>query len=112
MRDLSAGEIDIGILFSPAWSPDLYIEPLSSMSFRMVSTETSVLEDVRKESYIYASYSPLFERFHRDLHPELTRGAPCGGLRGPVDRIAATAGSGPPICLNRRLPVCSASFRG
>ncbi|MAE99911.1 MAG: LysR family transcriptional regulator [Geminicoccus sp.] len=82
MRDLSAGEIDIGILFSPAWSPDLYIEPLSSMSFRMVSTETSVLEDVRKESYIYASYSPLFERFHRDLHPELTRGALTVGYEG------------------------------
>jgi len=30
MRDLSAGEIDIGILFSPSWSPDLYIEPFGS----------------------------------------------------------------------------------
>ncbi len=82
MRDLSAGEIDIGILFSPAWSPDLYIEPLSSISFRMVSTETSILDDVRRESYVYASYSPLFERFHRDLHPELTSGALTVGYEG------------------------------
>lgn len=82
MHDLSAGEIDIGILFSPSWSPDLYIEPLTSFSFRMVSTETTRLEEVRKEGYIYASYSALFERFHRDLLPGLTRGPLTVGYEG------------------------------
>ena len=82
MRDLSAGEIDIGILFSPSWSPDLYIEPLSALNFRMVSTLTDQMDDVSKDSYIYASYSPLFERFHRDLLPGLTRGAMTVGYEG------------------------------
>lgn len=82
MRDLSAGEIDIGILFSPSWSPDLYIEPLSAFSFRMVSTRTDRMEDVGKDGYIYASYSPLFERFHRDLLPGLTQGAMTVGYEG------------------------------
>ncbi len=82
MRDLSAGEIDIGILFSPSWSPDLYIEPLSAFSFRMVSTQTDVMEHVGKDGYIYASYSPLFERFHRDLLPGLTQGAMTVGYEG------------------------------
>lgn len=82
MRDLSAGEIDIGILFSPSWSPDLYIEPLSAFSFRMVSTQTDQMEYVGKDGYIYASYSPLFERFHRDLLPGLTRGAMTVGYEG------------------------------
>jgi len=82
MRDLSAGEIDIGILFSPSWSPDLYIEPLSAFSFRMVSTLTDQMEDVGKDGYIYANYSPLFERFHRDLLPGLTQGAMTVGYEG------------------------------
>ena len=82
MRDLSAGEIDIGILFSPSWSPDLYIEPLSAFSFRMVSTQTDTMEHVGKDGYIYASYSPLFERFHRDLLPGLTQGAMTVGYEG------------------------------
>jgi LysR family transcriptional regulator, flagellar master operon regulator len=82
MRDLSAGEIDIGILFSPSWSPDLYIEPLSAFSFRMVSTQTDVMEHVGKDGYIYASYSPLFERFHRDLLPGLRQGAMTVGYEG------------------------------
>lgn len=82
MRDLSAGEIDIGILFSPSWSPDLYIEPLSALVFRMVSTQTDTMEEVGKEGYIYANYSPLFERFHRDLLPGLTRGAMTVGYEG------------------------------
>jgi DNA-binding transcriptional LysR family regulator len=82
MRDLSAGEIDIGILFSPTWSPDIYIEPLSSFSFRMVSTESSALAEIGQEGYIYASYSALFERFHRDLLPGLTQGAMIVGYEG------------------------------
>jgi len=82
MRDLSAGEIDIGILFSPSWSPDLYIEPLSAFSFRMVSTLTDQMEEVGKDGYIYANYSPLFERFHRDLLPGLTQGAMTVGYEG------------------------------
>lgn len=82
MRDLSAGEIDIGILFSPTWSPDIYIEPLSSFSFRMVSTESSDLAEIGQEGYIYASYSALFERFHRDLLPGLTQGAMIVGYEG------------------------------
>jgi len=48
MRDLSAGEIDIGILFSPSWSPDLYIEPLrgksiSASCFRRPGRRISIL---------------------------------------------------------------------
>ena len=82
MRDLSAGEIDIGILFSPSWSPDLHIEPLAALGFRMVSTQTDRMEEVGKDGYIYASYSPLFERFHRDLLPGLTQGAMIVGYEG------------------------------
>jgi hypothetical protein len=48
----------------------------------MVSTETTRLEEVRKEGYIYASYSALFERFHRDLLPGLTRGPLTVGYEG------------------------------
>ena len=44
--------------------------------------EIDVMEHVGKDGYIYASYSPLFERFHRDLLPGLTQGAMTVGYEG------------------------------
>jgi len=45
-------------------------------------TQTDTMEHVGKDGYIYASYSPLFERFHRDLLPGLTQGAMTVGYEG------------------------------
>ena len=70
VRDLSMGAIDIGVLYSPQYLPDLDIEQVGEEHFVMVSTEGSTLSQVPKERYINTHYTSYFRQRHRELLPE------------------------------------------
>ncbi|MCP8893888.1 LysR family transcriptional regulator [Shinella daejeonensis] len=71
-RDLGAGNLDLAILFTPHYLPDLHYERIGDVSYEMVSNRVSQIEDVRPEDYIQAVYSPAFDRLHREAHPALS----------------------------------------
>lgn len=71
-RDLGAGDLDLAMLYTPHYLPDLHYERIGDLHYVMVSADTSSLSDVRIESYIQAIYSPAFDRAHRLALPHLS----------------------------------------
>ncbi|MFD1328670.1 LysR family transcriptional regulator [Mycoplana ramosa] len=71
-RDLGAGALDLAILFTPHYLPDLHYERIGEVQYEMVSNKVIRLEDVRPEDYIQAVYSPAFDRLHRQAYPHLS----------------------------------------
>lgn len=71
-RDLGAGDLDLAILFTPHYLPDLAYERIGEVHYEMVSNRVARIEDVRPEDYIQAVYSPAFDRLHREEHPTLS----------------------------------------
>ena len=71
-RDLGAGEIDLAILFTPHYLPDLSYERIGEVRYEMVSNKVTQIADVKPEDYIQAVYSPPFDRLHRQAHPDLS----------------------------------------
>ncbi|WP_037460508.1 LysR family transcriptional regulator, partial [Sinorhizobium fredii] len=59
-RDLAAGELDLAILYTPHYLPDLHYERIGELHYLLVSTETGDMAGVKPETYIRSSYSPAF----------------------------------------------------
>lgn len=70
--DLTSGALDIAVLFSPKFQPDLVIENLGEVRYVMVSTETDTLSAVDPDSYILGNYAAVFTQTHASLLPELS----------------------------------------
>jgi DNA-binding transcriptional LysR family regulator len=77
--DLTAGELDLGLVFTPRPHPDLHIETLGEVRFRMVSTETDRLAQVSADTYLLANHSPAFARAHAARLPALSRATIASG---------------------------------
>lgn len=71
-RDLAAGELDLAILYTPHYLPDLHYERIGELHYVLVSTEASEMAGVRPDTYIRSSYSPAFDRAHRLALPHLS----------------------------------------
>ncbi|WP_026618990.1 LysR family transcriptional regulator, flagellar master operon regulator [Ensifer sp. WSM1721] len=71
-RDLAAGELDLAILYTPHFLPDLHYERIGELHYVLVSTEARDMTGVRPETYIRSSYSPAFDRAHRLAMPHLS----------------------------------------
>ncbi|MCF3642797.1 LysR family transcriptional regulator [Rhizobium sp. TRM95111] len=70
-RDLGAGDLDLAILYTPHFLPDLHYERIGEVRYEMMSNRATRIEDVKAEDYIQANYSPAFERLHRQAFPHL-----------------------------------------
>lgn len=71
-RDLGAGDLDLAILFTPHYLPDLHYERIGEVHYEMVSNKVAQIENVKPEDYIQAVYSPAFDRLHRQVYPHLS----------------------------------------
>lgn len=71
-RDLGAGDLDLAILFTPHYLPDLHYERIGDVHYEMMSNKVTRLEEVKPEDYIQAVYSPAFDRLHRQAYPGLS----------------------------------------
>ncbi len=93
--DLLAGGLDIGIMFAPRHFPDLHNERVGDVTYRMVSTLTDRLAEVRPERYIYGNYTPAFDQTHRRLLADHARAAPvaCGQSSAVIALMLALGGS-------------------
>lgn len=65
--DVLAGELDLAVLFTPKHLPDLRYESVGEVSYRMVSTHAKRFAEVEPARYVFANYSPAFDKAHRQL---------------------------------------------
>lgn len=71
-RDLATGDLDLAILYTPHYLPDLHYEKIGDLDYTLVSTTASSVSGLKPETYIQAVYSPAFDRAHRLALPHLS----------------------------------------
>jgi LysR family transcriptional regulator, flagellar master operon regulator len=90
--DLSTGIEDVAILFTPRFDPNLYFETLGNVVYRMVSTETDRLDEVRRETYIMPRYSEALPQIHANLLPKLAKASLSIGQNAAMVSLLETMG--------------------
>ncbi len=91
-RDLGAGDLDLAVLYTPHHLPDLHYERLGEISYILVSTQATSLSEIRQQDYIYANYSPAFDRVHRLALPQFSGSALSTGRNLMVAELVTTLG--------------------
>ncbi|MFT4160197.1 LysR family transcriptional regulator [Shinella sp.] len=91
-RDLGAGDLDLAVLFTPHYLPDLHYERIGEVRYEMVSNRVSRIEDVKAEDYIQAVYSPAFDRLHRQAYPSLSTAPIASGETTAILALMQTLG--------------------
>ena len=90
--DVTAGNLDLAILYSPRGHPDLYFETLGEVGHRMISLLPSRLSDLRPNNYILPNYSPAFSRTHSELLPFLSAGPMSSGQAAVLQGLLEALG--------------------
>ncbi|MBO3762088.1 LysR family transcriptional regulator [Ciceribacter sp. L1K22] len=93
-RDLASGDLDLAILYTPNYLPDLHYERIGDMTYLLVSTLSPHLKDLPVERYIRANYSPAFERAHRVALPHLLTAAVSSGQNMAILSLLTSLGGG------------------
>jgi len=91
-RDLTAGGLDISVLFTPSGHPDLHIETLGEVGYAMVSTEVGALSQVQADGYILPNFSPAFARTHAAVLPLLSVGQVSSGQASVIRELLLSLG--------------------
>jgi DNA-binding transcriptional LysR family regulator len=93
--DLLTGILDFAVMFSPKPHPDLHFESVGDVTYRMISTESPVLAQIRPDRFVFAHFSPAFEEMHRQMTPDLAASPISVGQSGSVvSLLMAMGGSG------------------
>jgi DNA-binding transcriptional LysR family regulator len=90
--ELASGSLDLALLFTPKPLPDLHFETVGEIAYRMVSTDTDRLGDVRADRYILPNYSPAFAQTHAILHPGLATAQVGSGQNAAVTGLLLRLG--------------------
>ncbi|RWX81737.1 LysR family transcriptional regulator [Neorhizobium lilium] len=91
-RDLGAGDLDLAVLYTPHHLPDLHYERIGEIAYVLVSTSAVSLAEIRPQDYIYANYSPAFDRAHRMALPQFAASAVAAGRNLILGDLVATLG--------------------
>jgi DNA-binding transcriptional LysR family regulator len=93
--DLLTGILDFAVMFSPKPHPDLHFESVGDVTYRMISTESPVLAEIRPDRFVFAHFSSAFEEMHRQMTPDLAASPISVGQSGSVvSLLMAMGGSG------------------
>ena len=90
--DLTTGSLDLAVLYSPQYLPDMHYEQIAEEHFVMVSTCAISISEVTPSDYIRANYSPFFNRAHKQMLPELENGPVATGHGGAVATLLRSRG--------------------
>ncbi|WEZ83017.1 LysR family transcriptional regulator [Rhizobium sp. 32-5/1] len=91
-RDLAAGQLDLAILYTPHYLPDLHYERIGELTYTLVSTNGRTVAEVQPETYIQAVYSPAFDRAHRLALPQLSAAPLAAGQNIAITQLLKTLG--------------------
>jgi DNA-binding transcriptional LysR family regulator len=90
--DLLTGILDFAVMFSPKPHPDLHFESVGDVTYRMISTDTRSLAEVKPDRFVFAHFSPAFEEMHRQMTPELAASPVSVGQSGSVVSLLTVMG--------------------
>lgn len=90
--DVLSGELDLAVLYTPRHIPDLHFENMGEVRYRLVSTRTSRLAGIEARDYIFANYSPAFDRAHRQMLPGFSNAPIASGQNSAVCNLLASLG--------------------
>ena len=90
--DLTTGSLDLAVLYSPQYLPDMHYEQIAEENFVMVSTLGVAFDAVSPVDYIRANYSAFFNRAHRQMLPELENVPVSTGNGGAVAYLLRSRG--------------------
>ncbi|WP_112810432.1 LysR family transcriptional regulator [Ensifer sp.] len=91
-RDLGAGDLDLALLYTPHYLPDLHYERIGDLHYVMVSSDAASLADIRIETYVQAIYSPAFDRAHRLALPHLSAAPVASGQNMAITMLLHSLG--------------------
>lgn len=91
-RDLGAGDLDLALLYTPHYLPDLHYERIGDLHYVMVSSDAAWLADIRIETYVQAIYSPAFDRAHRLALPHLSAAPVASGQNMAITMLLHSLG--------------------
>lgn len=91
-RDLGAGDLDLALLYTPHYLPDLHYERIGDVHYVMVSRDAASLSDIKVETYIQAIYSPAFDRAHRLALPHLSAAPVASGQNMAITMLLHALG--------------------
>jgi DNA-binding transcriptional LysR family regulator len=71
INDLVFGSLDIGVVYTPQYQPDLEYQHLFDERFEMIATRPATLPEICVEDYVFVALSPHFIVQHSQLLPHL-----------------------------------------
>ncbi len=71
ISDLMFGALDVGVVYTPQYQPDLEYHHLFDEKFSMVATWPASLDEIGVEDYVFVALSPHFVVRHSQLVPHL-----------------------------------------
>lgn len=90
--DLLRGDLDIAVMYSPQYNPDLYFETVGEVRYVMVSTTATKLAEIKVENYIRANFSRVFDREHQARLPHLSDAPMASGQNSAVIGLLRSMG--------------------
>lgn len=91
-RDLETGALDLGVVYTPRPSPDLYFESMGEVAYKMISSTARTLAEVNPAEYILPNYAPAFAQTHASLLPGLSAGTVSSGQAAAIRGLLAALG--------------------
>jgi DNA-binding transcriptional LysR family regulator len=92
INDLTFGVLDIGVVYTPQYQPDVEYHHLFDEKFMMVSTRAASLEEIGVEDYVFVALSPYFVNQHSQLLPRLHLAPVSMGLSAMSVELLRTKG--------------------
>jgi len=92
ISDLTFGALDIGVVYTPQYQPDVEYHHLFDEKFMMVSTRAASLDEIGVEDYVFVALSPYFVSQHSQLLPSLHLAPVSMGLSAMSVELLRTKG--------------------
>lgn len=91
-RDVERGALDFAVLYTPQAQPDLHIESLGAVRYRLISSEGPRRAQIPPARYIRGAYSAAFDETHRQVMAEFGQALLASGQNAAVAGLLASMG--------------------
>jgi DNA-binding transcriptional LysR family regulator len=109
-KDLDRGALDFAVLYSPQALPDLHIESVGQVKYRLISSEGPRRADVTTQRYIRGAYSAAFDETHGQVMAEYGSALLASGQNAAVAGLLAVMGGSGFVLEETALRMLDAGF--
>ena len=91
-KDLDRGALDFAVLYSPQALPDLHIESVGEVHYRLISSDGARRAGLTAHRYIRGAYSAAFDETHGQVMPDHTTTFLASGSNAAVAGLLGSMG--------------------